>query len=154
MNRLDNWQANLSDVIRDRRERPFAWGTDDCTQFAFDAVKAVIGTDYGVPYRGKYSTAKGALRILKKVGGVETPAELMAKLLGPSQPIAFARKGDVVTCDPDAIGFGVQDGVSTFGPLIGVCYGHLSYFVAEAGVATVETLQCASCFHVLIRGGE
>ena len=120
MNRLDNWQERLSNVIRARREVPFAWGTADCTQFAFDAVKAVIGEDLGKPYRGKYATAAGALKILQKVGGVKQPADLFAARFGKRKAIAFARKGDVVTCNPRQIGLSAQQGAGPFGPVIGV----------------------------------
>ena len=149
MNRLDNWQERLSNVIRARREAGFAWGTADCTQFAFNAVKAVIGEDMGKPYRGKYTTAAGALKILQKVGGVKQPADLFAARFGKRKAIAFARKGDVVTCSPALIGLSAQAGAGAFGPVIGVCYGHMSYFVAEQGLIEIETLQCSGCFHVL-----
>ena len=149
MNRHDNWQERLSNVIRARREVPFAWGTADCTQFAFDAVKAVIGEDMGKPYRGNYTTAAGALKILQKVGGVKKPAELFAAKFGKRKAIAFARKGDVVTCTPRQIGLSAQQGAGAFGPVIGVCYGHLSYFVAEQGLIELETLTCSGCYHVL-----
>ena len=127
----------------------FVWGETDCTQRAFDAIQAVIDVDLGEPYRGQYTDAKGALRILRKVDKVKTPAELMAKWFGPAQPIGFARKGDIVTCDPAAVGFELQTGTAAFGPPIGVCYGQWSYFTGPDGRVEIETLRCSECFHVL-----
>lgn len=149
MNRHADWQSRLSEAVAKDRFGPFVWGETDCTQRAFDAISAVIDVDYGALYRGNYSDAKGALRILRKVDKVKTPAELMAKWFGETKPIAFARKGDIVTCDPAAVGFDLQDGTAAFGPPIGVCYGHWSYFTGPDGRIEIETLNCAKCFHVL-----
>lgn len=154
MNRLDNWQSNLSAVILARRERAFEWGATDCTQFAFDAIKAVTGIDRSAPNRGKYNTPKGALKRLQKDHGVKTPAEYMAKYYGEMKPVAFARKGDVVTCDPGRPDIGFQEGTAAFGPAIGVCYGQMSYFCGETGLVAVPTLECDGCFHILLREGE
>lgn len=147
MTRIDNWQSNLSAVINARREQSFMWGETDCTQFAFEAIKAVTGDDMAAPYYGKYTTAKGALKILQKVDGVKTPTALFEKYLGEAKVIAFARKGDVVTCDPKSIGYDAPDDAGAFGDVIGVCYGQMSYFVGASGLVAVQTLQCAKCFH-------
>ena len=149
MNRHDDWQSRLTEVVAADQYGEFVWGENDCTQRAFDAIKAVIDVDYSEPYRGKYKTAKGALRMLRRVDKVETPAELMAKWFGPAQPIAFARKGDIVTCDPVAVGFELQADTDAFGLPIGICYGYRSYFTGPHGRVEIETLLCAECFHVL-----
>lgn len=148
MPRLDNWQSNLSNVINARRAQPFIWGKTDCTQFAFEAIKAVTGNDMAAPYFGKYKTAKGALKILQTVDGVKTPTALFVKHLGEAKSIAFARKGDVVTCDPKSIGYDAPDDAGALGDVVGVCYGQMSYFVGASGLVAIQTLQCSECFHV------
>lgn len=150
MNRLDNWQQHLSDLIRERQDTPFSFGAFDCTLFAMQAINAVIGVDYSGPYAGKYNTAKGALKLLRKVGNVKTPIELMDTFLGERKPIAFARKGDIVAVDAGKAGFNVPNDIDIFGPVIGVCYGELSFFVGEQGLITLPTLDLGSTHNVIL----
>jgi hypothetical protein len=155
LNRLDNWQANLRDVIRARKEADFGWGRNDCTQFALDAIQAVVGVDHGEGNRDRYTTPRGALKMLKKGYGVDTCEGLIAKFYGERKPIAFARKGDIVVADdPASVGLDVPGGSEVFGPLVGVCYGHLSFFVGSYGLVWVETLACSGCYHILKREAE
>ena len=152
MNRHANWQERLSDLIRARTGKEFAWGAGDCTQFAFDAIKAVTDQDPLAEVRTRYKTAAGAVKTLRKLGA-QTCEELIARYCGERKTIAFARKGDVVVVDnPEAIGLDVEHGAEAFGPIIGVCYGQFSYFTAPYGLVRVETLRCDGCYHVLIRG--
>lgn len=150
MNRLDNWQSNLSELIESKRETAFVWGEFDCTQLAFMAIEAVIGVDHSGPYRGKYKTAAGALKILRKVGKVETPVQLIEGILGEPQAIAFARKGDIVTAIPNDE-LTMPSAIDVFGPVLGVCYGARSFFVGEHGLIEVDTLKLERAYHVLSR---
>ena len=149
MARLDNWQSNLSALIEAKRKEPFAFGSFDCSLWAGMAIEAVNGVDIYSPYVGRYSTALGALKKLKQIDKVSKPIEVFDKNLGERQPIAFAKKGDIVfTSNPD-IDIQLPDDFDTFGPVLGVCYGQNSIFVGEAGLIEITTLQLDGCLWVL-----
>lgn len=93
MNRLENWPTRLADFIDSRRDAGFVWGERDCCLFAADAVQTITGNDFAASYRGTYSDALGAHRIIAAAGGV--PA------LVPFEQVdaGYAQRGDVVLLD-------------------------------------------------------
>ena len=70
MTRQTDWQFNLNKLINDHKESEFDWGTWDCGVFAAAIADAVLedSEDYLLPFAGKYTTAMGSLRALKKAG--------------------------------------------------------------------------------------
>jgi len=92
INRLHQWESALADYLRACEGTPFAWGVCDCSLFAADAVRAMTGVDHGVEFRGKYKTAAGAVRVLKRTGGVSGIAD--AALGARVAPLMLAR-GDL-----------------------------------------------------------
>lgn len=146
--RLDNWQTNLSALIEAKRNEEFKFGTFDCSLWATLAIEAVNGLNIYEQYIGRYTTPTGALKKLRKVDQVNQPIELFEKYLGERQPIAFAKKGDVVfTSNPD-LDIELPTDFDIFGPVIGVCYGQNSIFVGEQGLLEVNTLQLDGCLWV------
>lgn len=143
----DNWQSRLSQLIETRRDAPFVWGTHDCTLWAFAALEAVYGVDLGEPYRGRYTTPQGAVRVLKRIAKAENPAALMTRHLDAPKAIVFARKGDIVASDTLDV-FGGNHG---FGPVLGVCYGAVSFFVGEYELTAVPTNELEMCWHGFCR---
>lgn len=98
--RLENWPALLDAFIEARRERSFAWGTQDCCMFAADAVREITGLDPAAEFRGRYDSALGAIRLLWDRGGVEGVVVAAAKAHGFAEiSPAFARRGDLVLGD-------------------------------------------------------
>jgi hypothetical protein len=85
-------------LVESRRNTPFKWGEHDCALFACDAVVEITGFDPGKPFRGAYSTAIGAARVLKSFagGGLREAVELIAVEIGAQKvsPL-FARRGDI-----------------------------------------------------------
>lgn len=148
MARLDNWQTNLSQLIEEKRKEPFEFGTFDCSLWAGFAVEAVTGTNLYAPYLGKYTTALGALRKLKQNDDVSKPVEFFQKHFGEIQPIAFARKGDIVLAYTGNEQIDLPLEFEEFGPTIGICYGHTSLFLGEDGLVEVETLKLDACLWV------
>lgn len=106
--RYDNWPERLNKMILISRELPFEWGKHDCCLFAAHVVKALTGEDFTIPFIGKYATAKGAARLLKKHGGVRGIAT--AALGEEINPLA-AQRGDIVMIDGE------------HGDTLGVCIG-------------------------------
>lgn len=98
----------LHDYIASRRDTPFAWGRHDCALFAADWVQALTGADPAEGLRGRYRTALGAARLIKREGGLEAIAEAR---LGERINPRLAQRGDVVLLD------------GSHGPTLGVCLG-------------------------------
>lgn len=93
MIRRPDWPTLLAEYIHSKRFAPFEWGVHDCCLFAANCIEVMTGEDQAIMYRGTYSNEVGALRLLKELGGVVGIAN---KLLGPTTPVSFAQRGDVV----------------------------------------------------------
>ncbi len=91
--RLPDWPERFNQLWKDRRNTPFKWGVHDCCLWASDAVLAITGQDFAAQYRGTYSTAAGAARVLRRDGGV---AAIASTALGAPVDPGKATTGDVV----------------------------------------------------------
>ncbi len=131
--RLAGWEAALAAAVEDARARPFEWGVHDCATWAFDVRRALTGQDAAAAWRGRYSTAKGALRTLRLVLGAATHAEAATAILGaPLASPRQAQRGDIVLVE-------MGDGDS-----FGVCLGAKAAFLGPQGL---EFLPVAGCTH-------
>lgn len=92
MSRPNNWQSRLQACIKERWRRPFTWGVQDCAMTAADCALAATGIDPAARYRGTYSDAMGAMRILNAVGGL---AGLASTHLGSEIAPTQAAVGDI-----------------------------------------------------------
>lgn len=90
--RLPGWARRLAQLIEERRDTPFAWGAHDCCTWAADAVQALTGEDPAAAWRGTYHTAWGALRVLRREGGIPGLAQRAGMLPCAA---ALARRGDL-----------------------------------------------------------
>jgi hypothetical protein len=127
--RRDNWPDLLANFIEQKRDQPFAWGVNDCCTFAADWVQLCTGVDYAQAWRGRYSSALGAVRVLDEAGGVEALVDALG--LHRVEP-QLAGRGDIVA---QQAGRGVT---------LGICLGVTTAFVAETGLvfgplSSVET---------------
>jgi len=100
--RVEGWPRDLHAFLLGRAEAGFAWGRNDCFLFAADAILAMTGVDIADVFRGKYATALGAKRLIRRVTGGGTVAEVaewcaarhgLAELAHP----LCAQRGDLVT---------------------------------------------------------
>lgn len=66
--RYPDWPQRLAAWIEAHREKPFAWGTNDCAIFAADMIEAITGRDFAVAFRGRYKSKVGSMRILRAHG--------------------------------------------------------------------------------------
>lgn len=98
--RTADWVWWLEQAIATARTREFAWGTHDCCLFPCDAVLAMTGVDLARGIRGRYRSLRGALRILRSAGGLESLAVAIAARhrLAEIAP-GLARRGDIVLVD-------------------------------------------------------
>jgi len=100
-----DWRARLGAYLATEARTPFEYGSSDCALFAAGALNAMTGSDPAANYRGRYTTLRGGLRILRKDGfrdHVERAAALLAEV--PSQR---SRVGDIAvvkTADGPSLG--------------------------------------------------
>lgn len=128
LTRRADWRARLAEALNLQRAQGFTWGRHDCALgLAGGAVEAMTGTDIAAPWRGRYSTALGAARALKR-DGFETLGDLVATLLPEHVSPLMARPGDIglmAAKGPIGEALGVID-VSTFFVLTETGHGHRS----------------------------
>lgn len=62
--------ASIDDFWARSETSPFEWGSFDCLTWAASYVEAVTGCDPASRYRGTYSTAFGARRLVLGAGGL------------------------------------------------------------------------------------
>lgn len=130
MKRRTNWPAALSQFVEDRRDKHFTWGEHDCCLFVCDWILLCTGTDPAKPFRGTYSDALGAARVLKDRGGVEAIAERACSESGWAEiPRAKAQRGDVVSVE-------TENGIS-----LALCLGAVAAVPALTQLAFVPSAQ-------------
>lgn len=85
------------DFIAAASRQPFAWGRHDCLLLAADWVRTATGRDPAEAWRGTYASALGALRLIRRAGGLEALARTaMSSAGGAGFPETTApRDGDV-----------------------------------------------------------
>lgn len=94
LQRLPGWPERLHAFLADALACPFAWAEHDCCHFAAQDVQALTGQDLLAPWRGRYRTRAGALRLLRQLGGLRAA---VASVLGaPDASVAQAWRGDLV----------------------------------------------------------
>lgn len=103
--RHPDWPERLNAFIDARRDRPFAWGTHDCVLMAADWVLEATGVDPIEGWRGRWSSASQATRMLQQAGGV--PGAVTARLGKPLDSVLLASRGDIALF--------VHDGRTTVG---------------------------------------
>lgn len=126
-------QALLA-LVKSRMARPFAWGTNDCAIWAFDAVHATTGRDVVVDLRGSYLSARGAMRVLAAAGGLQGLAD---SRLGARIATGAAPNGSVALLAPGVC----AQGQARIGAL-GVALG--TYIVAQGETGLVVVPRAAA----------
>lgn len=94
--RAADWPERLAAFIDARRDKPFAWGQQDCFTFAADAAVEQTGDDPAASIRGTYSTEKGAEAVVGSEGLEAWVASMMAAWGAPECEPAVAQRGDIV----------------------------------------------------------
>src|SRR5690606_37853811 len=101
---------------------PFSWETQhDCgLGLVVEVVRVLTGHDFGEPYRGRYTTQQGAVRMMKKEG-FDNLADMVASMVPEIHP-SRCRIGDVVA---------FRDENSLFGHALGIVNGERSFVMKE-----------------------
>lgn len=126
MKRKDDWEYRLHAILQEKKHQPFEWGVNDCALFASDIMEALSGVDPARWFRGKYSTARGAYKALKRspychdrVGFNSVFESVVAELakqhgMGEIEP-DYLHRGDLALVEQDGLrmmGIHVGDGVA------------------------------------------
>lgn len=96
MKRLNDWPTQLANFLLEKQKQPFEWGSNDCCLFAADAILAMGGRDVAKDVRGRYKTAIGAHRIMKKLGAGSL-VELLTQRLG--EPDGVITRGSIIVVE-------------------------------------------------------
>lgn len=107
------------------------WGTNDCCTFLAGGVMAQTGFDPFEPYRGRYKTALGAKRILKRIGGGNLQTALEQAFGDPKAP-AMAQRGDA----------------GLLGDACGIILGAQTLFLTSGGLTPLKTVNLDWAFSV------
>jgi len=126
LTRCNHWPDALSEYIERKRRAPFAWGSNDCCLFAADWILMATGCDLAASFRGQYSSALGAMRMLRPFGNAVGIAVSDARLSEVDN--TKAQRGDIVSKH------------TLKGPALGICLGSVSAFVARDGLSFVPTI--------------
>jgi len=104
-----DWRVRLGAYLAAEARRPFEYGTSDCALFAAGAVKTMTGSDPSAAYRGRYTTLRGGLRILRQ-DGFRDHVERAAALLSEVAPQRM-QVGDIAVVETaDGPSLGVVQG--------------------------------------------
>jgi hypothetical protein len=133
--RVDHWERLLASAIDTARAKPFVWGVHDCPTFAFE-VRMILtgGEDIAALWRGRYTTALGGARVMRRLGWASLE-DMGRTLLGEPRPaVLLAGRGDIVLADT-GLGFGVCTGAQAAG-------------MAPEGLVTVPLTSCRFAWHI------
>lgn len=138
LKRIDGWRARLDRALDEARRKPFAWGSHDCgPEFAGRCIEAITGADIAAPWRGRYTTREGALRVIHEDGFADL-ADLVSSLLPEHEHVSRARVGDLAGVPVD----------SPFVVALGVVGGARVFVLRPEGLGTVSLLQCSRAWRV------
>lgn len=101
----EHWREDhFHKFLLENHNKPFEWGTWDCSIFPADAILAYTGVDIADEFRGRYSTKVGAFRLIKTLTGGSTVADAAAYcankhgLVEHEYPL-MAKRGDLVVIE-------------------------------------------------------
>ena len=127
--RVYHWERLLAAAIDTARAKPFVWGVHDCPTFAFETRMILTGgEDVAALWRGRYTTALGGQRVMRRLGWASLVEMGMALLGDPRSTVLLAQRGDLVLAD-SGLGFGICTGASAVG-------------MAPEGLVTVPLTSC------------
>lgn len=133
--RIEHWERHLAEAVAVAQARPFAWGLHDCPTFAFETRQLLTaGVDVAALWRGRYSTARGAVRVMRRLGWSSLEASGRDLLGEPLPSVHLAQRGDLVLANT-GLGFGV-------------CLGARAAGIAPEGLVLVPLSACAMAWRV------
>jgi len=133
--RRPGWERRLVDTIEAARGQPFSWGRHDCATFAFDLRREIAGGyDVAALWRGRYTTPRGAVRVMRRLGWQTLEAAGRDLLSEPLPSVHLAQRGDLVLANT-GLGFGI-------------CLGARAAGIAPEGLILVPLSSCALAWRI------
>ena len=133
--RRPGWELRLVAAVETARGRPFSWGRHDCATFAFDLRRDLTGGhDVAALWRGRYRTALGAARVMRRLGWSSLEAAGCDLLGEPLPSVLLAQRGDLVLANT-GLGFGI-------------CLGARAAGIAPQGLVLVPLADCSLAWRV------
>lgn len=134
--RLLDWRERLQAVLHDAEKQPFIWGTYDCfSGLTSRCVEAIIGEDIAASIRGQYTTALGAMKLIRAHGFADLIEALESRFISCAP--AFAHHGDIVCMKGDETGFAT-----------GILLGERIAVMHLKGLATIDRFEALQAFKV------
>lgn len=119
----------LADYLRWAGAQPFAYGRWDCLiGLVAEWVRRERGGDPAAPWRGRYSTALGCARLVKREGGLLAVLSRGAALAGLEAAVA-PRAGCIAAVEPHGAAGGSLAGA--------ICTGAAWAVLSPAGIGLI-----------------
>jgi len=135
VSRVESWERLLAAAIDTARAKPFVWGVHDCPTFAFETRMILTsGEDIAALWRGRYTTALGGARVMRRLGWASLAEMGMALLGDPRSTVLLAQRGDLVLANT-GLGFGI-------------CTGACAVGMAPEGLMTVPLTSCRLAWQI------
>lgn len=128
MRRAD-WKPRLALYLSQVVRKGFAPGAHDCALFAAGAVEAMTGIDIAAPFRGRYRTIRGGIRILRAAGHADHIA--LARVHFAEVHKSRATPGDLAILP-------TEDGMA-----LGVVHGEMVFVLSARGGMGMKPVQSA-----------
>jgi hypothetical protein len=90
--KVEGFAERLSALLDERRDVPYAWGTNDCVTWAADVALAVSGADPLGDLRGTWTDEASAMAALEAQGGL---IQAMDKRFPRRSMPSLAQRGDL-----------------------------------------------------------
>ena len=97
MARFEDWQLRLTTALMEKRHQP-----GNCAEFASDMCLAMTGVDHAAAFRGRYTTIRGGIRVLRKAG-YDDHIDFVAKHF-VEKSVVSANPGDLVVVEVEEAG--------------------------------------------------
>lgn len=137
MKRLPDWPKRLHDFVDGVKRQPFDWTAFNCGEhWAAGAVMAVTGEDIVAPYKGRWSSARGMVRVMKNEGHADL-ADWLGSIL-PEQHVSRVRPGDIAAIPKD----------DAFGFTLGIVNGEMIMVLGEQSMGLVPLFDATRAFRV------
>jgi hypothetical protein len=139
LSRLPGWRKRYETFIDQVKASPFDWESHECAvAYAGGMVLALTGEDLVAPWRGRFKTRSGALRLLRETGFANL-GDLVASLLDEHEHPSRMRVGDIVGIPTD----------SPFGFSLGICNGGGTILVLrEDGMGVLDQGEASRAWRV------
>lgn len=137
LQRTPGWRARFEREIDAIKHLPFAWGEHDCgPDLVGRLVEATTGADIFAPWRGRYQSYRGAVRVMRN-DGFGNLADLIGSVLPEIHP-SEATLGDVAAfAEKSELGF-----------TLGIVNGERVFVLKEEGLGTLDLLQADKAYRV------